>query len=236
MLICHNSKVIFICIPHTASTQIAEVLRENGFIDVREKHSLPYFIPKKYKDYQVIGGYVDPLVDLTTMYWKFRNDHLGLYSEAMHSKLGRHKSLGRRGRKFFNLVNKKQATLDEFVIAAAKPFFISQINAFFNKYTLIYNRENLESDWIKIRNLCELHPGITLKRGNTTEKGTSTTISDDAFRYLLPQREKMAGTLNLWSARGLAFFVFVKFRCALWLFRELLRCLRSRAYRNMEPR
>ena len=235
MLICHKAKVIFVCIPHTASTQIAEILKKNGFMEVRDKHSLPYFIPRRFRDYQLIGGFVDPLVDLKSMYWKFRNDHLGLYSEALNSSDGRHRSLGWRGRKFFKMVRDGGATFNEFAVAAAQPYYVSQICAAYRQYDLRYNRKNLESDWEVIRNLCKLDKSVNLTYGNVTEKGDDEQVSGDILKMVRPQRELLSGELSICSSRNLGYLLFARIKCSVWWFRELRKCLGSPNYRNMMP-
>lgn len=235
MLICHKAKVIFICIPHTASTQIAAILKKNGFVEVRHKHSLPYFIPRRFRDYQLVGGYVDPLVDLNSMYWKFRNDHLGLYSEALDSKNGRHRSLGRRGRQFFQMVRDGDASFNDFVVAAASPYFVSQICAAYHRYDLRYNRENLETDWVKICDMCGLDGNYNLAHGNVTEKGADEQISEEALSKLRPQREMFSSGLPIWSLQSIGYVLFARVKCGFWWWREFVRCVRSPQYRKMKP-
>lgn len=235
MLICHKAKVIFVCIPHTASTQIAEILKKSGFVEVRDKHSLPYFIPRRFQNYQLIGGFVDPLVDLKSMYWKFRNDHLGLYSEALKSKNGRHRSLGRRGRKFFRMVRDKGANFNEFAAAAAQPYYVSQICAAYRRYDFRYDRENLELDWEVIRDMCELNINSKLAHGNVTEKGDDEQVSEDVLKMVRPQRDILSGELPIRGSRNLGYLIFARIKCGVWWFRELRKCLVSSNYRNMMP-
>jgi hypothetical protein len=233
MLISHEYKAIFVAIPHTGSTGIEKMLCEKyGFIKVRSKHSLPVFIPKHLSDYKIIGGIAKPLADIETMYWKFKNDHLGLYSEVINGTGRRHVSLSYRGKKFFQKVNSGAWGFDEFVKKSCFPFFVSKINVARKKYKFIYKKECLNKDWGEICRLLNLEYSSLPSHQNKTVKHSKLVLSENSKCILREQELSFAGkSSGLMSKITFNFWVFI--RCQIWTCLELVKVIRCRKYRLM---
>lgn len=236
MLISHQYKSIFIAIPHTGSTIIEEVLVNNyGFKSIRNKHSLPVYLPKETKGYKIIGGVCDPSSDMSTMYWKFKNDHLGLYSEALKNKkkMIRHKSIGKRGLYFFKKVNSGSWDFNQFIKKSTSPFFVSKINVNKSMYHYIYNKDSLEKDWREIKFILGIYDSFELPRKNITQKKQKLTLNKKSKEILEPQELLFNKEEINPTSKKLIFFMFMSIKVFIWKLIEYKKILLDKNYREL---
>ena len=236
MLVSNKYKSIFIAIPHTGSTVIEEVLVNNyGFKPIRNKHSLPVYLPKKFRGYKIVGGICDPLSDMSTMYWKFKNDHLGLYSEALKNnrKMIRHKSISNRGLYFFKKVNSGTWDFNQFIKKSTSPFFVSRINVNKSMYDYIYHKDSLEKDWHKIKFIFGIDDSFELPRKNITQNKQKIILNKKSKIILEPQTLSFKKEKIKPLTKKFIFFIFVRFKVLIWKLMEFKKILIDKNYREL---
>jgi hypothetical protein len=89
VIISHQHKYLFIELPHTASTAISQELCENyAGESVLHKHALPHEFFKtasaEEKEYFVFAGIRNPLDLVITVYFKYKTNHQGFFTDPKY--------------------------------------------------------------------------------------------------------------------------------------------------------
>ena len=156
MIVCHDHKLILVQIPHTASTDIGELLiNEYGGVSILSKHSyldeLRIFYPELYKNYFIIGGVRNPLNERVSSFHKLLSNHVGLYEGVPSSnRIRKARGIGQILRK--RIIRDRQSFSDYFIQSVRWVYF-SPIHIRRERYDFIYSIENLDQEW---RQICKL--------------------------------------------------------------------------------
>lgn len=199
MIISTKYKYIFIAIHHTASTVIEEELCRNYAGErVRFKHSLPVLLPKWVENYKIIGGVRNPITDLIAQYNKYKNDHLGIYSEQIYGH-PEHKFLNKRSERYFKEINLGVMSLDQYIESITKLPYVPRVSLNSKSYSYIYKMENLSSEFEKIIDHIGAKVVNSLPHKNRTNY--SREIMDNIERLQVSPGVKVASYLHGYSSK-----------------------------------
>ena len=161
MIVSHEHRFVFVQIPHTASTGIGRYLVNHyGGKEVLAKHStLDEFLalaPPEWHGYYKFGAIRHPLDDVLSMYFKLRNNHLGLYSEGIqetpvHSLERPHEIIanvrrGQEGTRRSYAIREHDLDFEGYFDRFLKVPYLSLVTLAQSRYDAIMQFEHIETD------------------------------------------------------------------------------------------
>ena len=147
MILSDKYRFVFVQVPHTGSTGIGDFLiAKFSGRRILSKHSylneLKWRFPHEFQSYFVVGGVRNPLDDRVSMYFKIRNDHLGLYSGNV--QVPGYRPAGHRARRIFRDINENNLSFSQYFLKYVRNVYYSPISILRDRYNLVYKFENID--------------------------------------------------------------------------------------------
>jgi len=198
MIISHKNKYLFIEVPHTATTAIRKELRENyDGASILRKHmnygDFQKVATAEEKTYFVFAGVRNPLDEAVSVYFKYKTNHKGLYSNPKRVKLAQ-RGIGNTNAaiKQFNFL---QTTNANFSLAFKKFYrfpYNSQISLSEKHLDFVIRFEHLQEDFSQVLRMI----GIQQKRPLPVINKTGAKQDDFLSYYtpdIIPQAKRVFG-------------------------------------------
>lgn len=181
MIISHKYKYLFIELQHTASTAISKELGENyDGVPILHRHGYYHEFLKvandKEKEYFVFSCLRNPLDVAVTIYFKFKTNHKGVFTDPKNwKKNGGH--LGSLALKRFNFVRNSNVDFPTFFRKFYRLPYDNWSSLAHHRFDFIIRFENLQTDFAKALELIGIEPKGPLPAVNPTGEKRSDFLS-----------------------------------------------------------
>lgn len=180
MIACDDYKLIFVQIPHTASTDVGNFLVESmGGRRILAKHSLLPELrvahPNMYRDYRIVGSTRNPLDERVSIYHKLLSDHGGRYSTSA-SVDGKVPS-DRYARYIRRRILDEEMSFDEYFLKFCRLTFFSGLYFDRCRFDRVLRFESVGEDLENVVREVGYQGEINLRRQNVTQGKTQEFLS-----------------------------------------------------------
>ena len=197
MIISDTYRYVFVQIPHTASTAIAEELIR--FYDGRpilKKHSyVPEFeraASRAQKDYFVFGSIRNPLDERVSSYWKLRSDHLALYSHEGELQEGVEDRSFRLGRRRYEYLRAEERDFEDYFRKFCRYTYDSPVSLRKSRYNKVMRYEDIRTEFRDVLQALGISPERDLQEANPTS-GREKNFTQYYTPSIIPRAVRIFG-------------------------------------------
>lgn len=197
LIISDKHRYVFIQIPHTASTAIAEeliryydgrpILKKHSYIPEFERFATP-----KQKDYFVFGSIRNPLDERVSSYWKLRSDHLRIYSHEGDLEEGVERRASGLGRRRFRYLQTADDGFEAYFRKFCRYTYDTPISLRKERYDKVMRYEKIAEEFEGVLTALDIKPVRRLPASNRTA-GRDSDFERYYTRAMIRQATRVFG-------------------------------------------
>lgn len=170
MIVCHEDRLLYVLLPHTAGTAIAaELCEQYGGEPILKKHSAYHeflaITNAEERTYRVFSAIRNPLDEAVSIYFKYKTDHNEQFSRA-HSEGSI--SVTRRDLERYDFIHETNATFADYLQRFYRFPYDNWSRLAHRRFDLVLRFENLQEDFSKMLEIAGVEQVRALPYKNVT--------------------------------------------------------------------